>query len=137
MNGILISLIILAIIYYFTRRTSQVCDGNTDCSIHNNQDQKSSCDPICQKQGKVYKDYIDGHCECENPILLKTMDERVAFSKAVPFVADLSDIGIELYTNINDPTTILPSNTPDDTPFNNKDILQKHEKDRLSSLIFG
>lgn len=129
---VLIVLIVLVIIYYFTRMTSQVCDGNTDCSIHNNQDEKSSCDPICQKQGKVYKDYIDGHCECENPIQLKTMDERVAFSKAIPFVAD-----IELYTNVNDPTTILPSNTPDDTSFNNRDILQKHEKDRLSSLIFG
>lgn len=135
--NILIVLIVLAIIYYFTRTTSQVCDGNADCSIHNNQDERSSCDPICLKQGKVYKDYIDGHCECEDPVQLKTMDERVAFSKAVPFVADLSDIGIELYTNVNDPTTILPSNTPDDTLFNNKDTLQKHEKDRLSSLIFG
>lgn len=132
MNSILIGLILLAIYYYFTRISSEVCDGNTDCSIHNNQDQKSSCDPLCKKQGQVYKNYIDGHCECENPVQLKTIDERVAFSKTSPFVAD-----IELYTNVNDLTTILPSNTPDDTPFNNKDILQKHEKDRLSSLIFG
>jgi len=136
--NILIVLIVLAIIYYyFTRTTSQVCDGNAYCSIYNNQDERSSCDPICLKQGKVYKDYIDGHCECENKVELKTINEHLATSKATPFVAGLSDIGIELYTNVNNPTTILPSNTPDDTPFNDRDILQKHEKDRLSSLIFG
>jgi hypothetical protein len=132
MNSILIGLIVLAIIYYFMHVNSRVCDGNSDCSVHNNQDEKSSCDPICSKQGKVFKDYVKGQCECENPIQLKSMNEHVATSKATPFVAD-----IELYTNVTDPTTILPSNTPDDTPFNNRDLLQKHEKDRFNSLIFG
>lgn len=138
MNSILIGLIVLAIIYYFMHVNSVnsvnsvICDGQKDCSVHNNQDKRSSCEPICSKQEKVFKDYIKGKCECENPVQLKSMDERVATSKVVPFVAD-----IELYTNVNDSTTILPSNNPDDTPFNNRDILQKHEKDRFNSLIFG
>jgi hypothetical protein len=143
MNGILISLIVLAMIYY-VHVNSVICDGESDCSIYNNQDEKSSCDPICSKQGKVFKDYIKGQCECENSVKLKTTNEHVdqiAFSKATPFVANLSDIGIELYTNVNEkkilPTTILPSNTPNDTLFNNRDILQKHENNRSSSLIFG
>lgn len=137
MDTFLISLIILVIIYYFTYVNTVVCDGQSNCSIYNNQDEKSSCDPICQKQGKVYTKYIDGHCECENTVQLKIKDEHTATSKTSSFIANLSDIGIELYTNVNDPTTILPSNTPDDTIFNNRDILQKHEKTRLSSLIFG
>lgn len=132
MNGILIGLILLAVIYYFKHINSQVCDGKTDCSIHNNQDQISSCDPICKQQGKVYKNYNNGYCECENPVELKIMNEHTATSKTTPFIAD-----IELYTNINDSTTILPLNTPNDISFNNKDLLQQHEKTRLSSLIFG
>lgn len=132
MNGIIIGLIILAIIFYFKHIDLQACNGNNDCNLYNNQDKKSACDPICEKDGKVYKSYNKGNCECQNPVQLKTMDEHLATSKTTPFIAD-----IELYTNVNDSTTILPANTPNDILFNNKNVLQKHEKDRLSSLIFG
>lgn len=135
--NIIIGLILLTIIYYLTRVNSQVCDGNSDCTIYNNQDKKSSCDPICKKQGKVYKDYIKGNCECENSVQLRIIDEHTTTSKTAPFIASLSDIGVELYTNISDDTTILPSNMPNDILFNNRYLLQKHEKDRYSSLIFG
>jgi len=132
MNGIIICLIVLTIILYFRHINSQICNGNSDCNLYNDQDKKSSCDPICQKNGKVYKAYNKGKCECQDPVQLKTMDEHLATSKITPFIAD-----IELYTNVNDSTTILASNMPNDIAFNNGNVLEKHEKDRLSSLIFG
>lgn len=130
-NNILIYLVVLLIVYYFIH-SNTVCDGESDCALYNNEDKISACDPICEKQGKIYKSYSNGHCECENIVHLKQPDEHTAISKAMPFIAN-----IELYTNLTDSTTVLPSNTPDDLPFNNRDILQKHEKDRYSSLIFG
>lgn len=127
-NNILISLSIILFIIYFTHINTQSKLYN----IYNPQDEISACDPICTKQGKKFTDYKNGKCVCSEPIQLKTTDEHMASTNISPFVAN-----IELYTNITDPTTFLEPNTPHDEIFNNRNVLQKHEKDRYSSLIFG
>lgn len=140
-NITIIICVIVIIIYYFikpksqsqSQSQSQICNGSSDCNLYSYEDKKSRCDPVCQRQQKVYKDYIDGDCVCDDPIQLKTINEHtVVNNKAVPFVAD-----IELYTNISDSTTFLQSNMPNDTAFNNRNVLEEHEKDRYNSLIFG
>lgn len=133
-NSILVGLIILAIVYYIRHiNKSTVCNGKYDCNLYSEQDKKSACDQICKNQSKVYNEYNNGECICVDPIYLKPMDEHMVVSDNIkPFVAS-----IELYTNIDDQTTILQSNTLSDVAFNNRDLLQKHEKDRYNSLIFG
>lgn len=86
------------------------------------QTQKTNC-PL-QEQNE------NGEC-----VELKQINEHMPINKVkvVPFVAN-----IELYTDVLlTDSTILQSNTPDDSSFNNQDVLQQHEKDRFSSLVFG
>ena len=135
MNQTVIFISLLVVVFiYFIHKSTQVCNGDDDCTLYNSQDKKSSCDPICENLGKVYNGYKNGKCNCEQKIQLKPLDEHIIQnpSKNGSFVAD-----IELYTNTNDETTILPYNVPDDILFHNRDILEKHQKTRFSSLIFG
>lgn len=132
-NSILIGLIILAIVYYVIHTMNvTICNSEEDCNLYNELDKKSACEPVCKNESKVYKDYKNGNCICDDPISMKHIDENMITSDAKPFIAN-----IELYTNIDEKSTILKSDIPNDVTFNNRDFLQKHEKDRYSSLIFG
>lgn len=137
-NTILLILAAIIIGYYFMN-TSKPYDG----ILYNHQDVKSYCDAICINKNQVFNGVFDRKsmfsntiCGCEHikdtPRNENTVQNINNGGSFIPSIAD-----IELYTNIDDKTTILPQVVPSDTIFNDRNVLEQHTKNRLNSLIFG